>query len=150
ERRLELLSSLQAAVDPGRRRAAAITPSPAARVVVAEELERAERAVRNQKALRGTLAELRSLGRRLYPYQREGVERCLRAGRLLLADDMGLGKTTQAIATCHALFKAGRVRRGLVIVPASLKPQWLREWQDTTAVPARVVDGTPEERRRQY
>ena len=150
DRRLELLSSLQAAMDPGRRRAAAITPSPAARVVVAEELDRAERAVRNQKALRGTLAELRSLGRRLYPYQREGVERCLRAGRLLLADDMGLGKTTQAIATCHALFKAGRVRRGLVIVPASLKPQWLREWQDTTAVPARVVDGTPEERRRQY
>src|SRR5690606_40508388 len=64
----------------------------------------------------------------------------LRRGRLLLADDMGLGKTTQAIAACHALFRAGRVQRGVLVVPASLKGQWLREWQATTNVPAAVVE----------
>ena len=36
---------------------------------------------------------LRSLKRRLYPYQRDGVRRFLAAGRLVLAADMGLGKT---------------------------------------------------------
>ena len=43
-------------------------------------------------------AAFKGLKRTLYPYQREGVERFLAAGRLLLADDMGLGKTAQAIA----------------------------------------------------
>ena len=57
------------------------------------------------------LAHLRTLKRSLYPYQREGVRRFFEEERLLLADDMGLGKTTQAVAACHALFKAGRVSR---------------------------------------
>jgi hypothetical protein len=124
--------------------------SPAARALVAEEIERVERRLRNAEALRDTLAGLRTLKRRLYPYQRAGVERFLASGRLLLADDMGLGKTTQAIAACHALFAAGRVKRGLIIAPASLKPQWLREWQETTDVAATVVDGGPADRVRHY
>jgi hypothetical protein len=146
-RRRELLLSLRAVMDDRARR---VDVSPAARALVAEELDRAERRARAARSAPAALAELRSLKRRLYPYQRLGVERALEAGRLLLADDMGLGKTTQAIAACHALFRSRRVSRGLVITPASLKAQWLREWQDTTTVPARVVDGTPEERLRQY
>src|SRR6266508_3567851 len=67
------------------------------------------------------------------------VERFLSRGRLLLADDMGLGKTAQAIAACHALWHAGRVRRGLLVVPAALKPQWLREWRLFTDAPAAVI-----------
>ncbi len=90
---------------------------------------------------------LRSLNQPLYPYQRDGVERFFARGRLLLADDMGLGKTAQAIAACHALWHTGRVRRGLLVVPAALKPQWLREWRLFTDAPATVVDGTPSERR---
>jgi hypothetical protein len=85
--------------------------------------------------------------RPLYPYQRDGVERFFISGRLLLADDMGLGKTAQAIAACHALWHTSRVRRGLLVVPAALKSQWLREWQLFTDVPATVVDGTPSQRR---
>ena len=90
------------------------------------------------------------LKQRLYPYQIEGVSRFLGAGRLLLADDMGLGKTVQAIAACHALFAKGKVRRGLLIVPAALKPQWLREWQLFSDAPVAVVDGPPAERRAAY
>ena len=41
---------------------------------------------------------------------------------------MGLGKTAQAIACCDILWRTGRIRRGLIIAPASLKPQWAREW----------------------
>jgi hypothetical protein len=90
------------------------------------------------------------LTRALFPYQEAGVRRFLAAGRLLLADDMGLGKTAQAIASCHVLHQTGRVRRGLVIVPASLKAQWLREWKLFSPVPAFAVEGNPAERARQY
>jgi superfamily II DNA or RNA helicase len=92
----------------------------------------------------------RGLRRELYPYQRAGLERFLASGRLLLADDMGLGKTIQAIAAAHALFRAGRARRGLILAPASLKAQWQREWLQTTDVPVAIVEGAPPERRRAY
>src|SRR5207245_4352691 len=100
--------------------------------LLCEEKQRAARRLANQSAARSGLATLPRLRRKLYPYQREGVERFLASGRLLLADDMGLGKTAEAIAACHALFFAGRARRGLLIVPAALKPQWKREWEAMT------------------
>jgi superfamily II DNA or RNA helicase len=148
--RRELLSALTRALEPGPGDRSPLDASSAARALVLEESERALRLSKYDAEAPRTLLHLRSLERKLYPYQLEGVERFLRNGRLLLADDMGLGKTTQAIAACHALFRAGRVRRGLVIVPASLKPQWHREWQETTQVGAAVVEGTPEERARRY
>ncbi len=72
------------------------------------------------------------------------------AGRLLLADDMGLGKTAQAITCCDILKRTGRIRRGLIIAPASLKPQWAREWQLFSDLPVQVVDGSPDERQAAY
>ncbi|MGD8859475.1 MAG: SNF2-related protein [Myxococcales bacterium] len=92
---------------------------------------------------------LRSLQTPLYRYQRQGLEHFLREGQLLLADDMGLGKTAQAIAACHVLHHQGQVKRGLLIVPAPLKHQWLREWQRFTDAPAQVVEGSPAERQAQ-
>ncbi|MEO8706433.1 MAG: DEAD/DEAH box helicase, partial [Kofleriaceae bacterium] len=89
---------------------------------------------------------LGTLKLRLFPYQREGVERFLASGHLLLADDMGLGKTAQAIASCHALFATGKIRRALVVVPASLKAQWLREWRAFSDLEIAMVDGGPETR----
>lgn len=87
-----------------------------------------------------------SLNRKLFPYQQQGVRRFLERQRLLLADDMGLGKTAQAIAGCHALFETGRVKKGLLVVPAALKPQWLREWRLFSDVPVEVVEGGGKER----
>jgi len=95
-------------------------------------------------------AGFKGLKRTLYPYQRAGVERFLAVGRLLLADDMGLGKTAQAIAAADILWRTGRVRRGLVIAPASLKPQWAREWAAFSDLPAAVIDGAPAERQARY
>ena len=119
---------------------------PGARALVVEERARAERRCDAIAAAPALLAQTRTLKRKLYPYQREGVRRVLEARRLLLADDMGLGKTTQAIAVCHALFRAEEVTRGLVVVPASLKDQWLREWTATTDTPAAILEGRAEER----
>lgn len=150
-----------ALADPARRRdllralehdlkASRLVAESAARALVRDELELAERRLAAVKATPSLFAETRSLKRKLYPYQVEGVRRFLEARRLLLADDMGLGKTTQAIAACHALFRAGEVERGLIIVPASLKSQWLREWDVSTDIPAEILDGGPEDRRRQF
>ncbi len=123
---------------------------PAARALVAEELARSTRVQRGRADAPRLLRHLDSLSRKLYPYQLEGVERFITHGRLLLADDMGLGKTTQAIAACHVLQRSKKVRRGLLIVPAALKPQWVREWQATTDIAITSVDGSPEARTRVY
>ena len=95
---------------------------------------------------RGLMRELDSLARPMFPYQREGVERFLARGRLLLADDMGLGKTTQAAAAAQALFRTGLIRRGLLVVPAPLKSQWVREWNALGEAPIAIVEGAPAER----
>jgi len=123
---------------------------PAVLTVLAEERARSERWARAEATVRPAMKSLMSLKRKLYPYQREGVQRFFATGRLLLADDMGLGKTTQAIAACHGLFETRSVQRGLLIVPAALKPQWKREWEATTGVPLALVEGSPDERARIY
>ncbi|HEY6558353.1 MAG TPA: hypothetical protein VI072_13810 [Polyangiaceae bacterium] len=104
--RLEVLAALEAAVG----NKGELDASPAARATVTEELLRARRTAENAAALRTTLRHTRTLERKLYPYQTEGLTRFLESGRLLLADDIGLGKTTQAIAACHVLFESERVR----------------------------------------
>ncbi len=119
---------------------------PAIRPLLEREREGLVRRVRNAPSPREIRRHCDTLREKLFLYQREGVRRFLERGRLLLADDMGLGKTAQAIAACHVLVRSGRARRGLVIVPAPLKPQWLREWQRFSDIPLVAVDGPPDER----
>jgi superfamily II DNA or RNA helicase len=123
---------------------------PALRVLLTDERVRLKRRV-DQAPFRSELrATLKGLKQPLYPYQREGVDRFLAAGRLLLADDMGLGKTAQAIASVDILWRLGRIKRGLIIAPAALKPQWAREWARFSDLPIQVVEGSPSERRELY
>jgi SWI/SNF-related matrix-associated actin-dependent regulator of chromatin subfamily A-like protein 1 len=64
------------------------------------------------------------IARGLFPHQVEGVAFLMERRRAILADDMGLGKTRQAIvALTHTEF-AGPY---LVICPASVKRNWVRE-----------------------
>jgi superfamily II DNA or RNA helicase len=140
QQRLRLVERLIAALRDG-------TREPALHALLQQERARIAREIDAGTTRERLHDALRSLKQSLYRYQQEGVDRFLVSGRLLLADDMGLGKTAQAIAACHALWNTGRVRRGLLVVPAALKPQWLREWQLFTDVPAAVIDGTPEQRR---
>jgi hypothetical protein len=119
---------------------------------VLPQLERERAALARRWPIRGRELDrlLRGMKQPLFPYQREGVDRFLRVGRLLLADDMGLGKTAQAIASCHALFAAGKARRAVVVAPAALKPQWAREWRGFTDLALVTVEGHPDERARIY
>lgn len=148
QQRLGLVRALRGWAQAGGARELRVDP--ALEQLLADEADRLERRLDGALSPKALDAALRTLQRPLFPYQVEGVRRFLAAGRLLLADDMGLGKTAQAIAACHVLHGTGRARRGLVIVPAALKSQWLREWRLFTAVPAAVVDGAPEARARLY
>ncbi len=145
EARMRLVRALQDHVG-----AAGASADPAAVVVLAEERARLERIARLRAAAPRIEGALGRTKRRLYSYQKTGVARFFTEGRLVLADDMGLGKTTQAIAAAGALFDSGLVRRGLFVVPASLKPQWEREWHAVSDTPLRVVDGNATDRRAMY
>lgn len=84
----------------------------------------------------------RVMKRELFHYQIEGaawVASRLAAGRgAILGDEPGTGKTTQTVAVITALRKYPAV----VVCPASLKRQWLREFQLAKNPPhVAVVDG---------
>ncbi|HWX87374.1 MAG TPA: DEAD/DEAH box helicase, partial [Solirubrobacteraceae bacterium] len=68
-------------------------------------------------------AALASLGGELKPFQRAGVEYLLSQRRAFLADEQGLGKTIEALAT----IEADGAYPAIVVCPASLKLNWMRE-----------------------
>jgi SWI/SNF-related matrix-associated actin-dependent regulator of chromatin subfamily A-like protein 1 len=63
------------------------------------------------------------LGGELKPFQRAGVSYLLAQRRAFLADEQGLGKTIEALAT----LEAAEAYPAVVVCPASLKLNWLRE-----------------------
>lgn len=145
-KRLELVNALLL-IEKGQR---ANSPDPALKVFLEEEKSLLEVIIKSQIEAKELKQHLKTLKLSLYPYQRDGVTRFFETGRLLLGDDMGLGKTAQSIAISHVLVSSKRVKKVLVVVPASLKGQWLREWQVFTDIPAEIVDGRPEERKAIY
>jgi SWI/SNF-related matrix-associated actin-dependent regulator 1 of chromatin subfamily A len=58
-------------------------------------------------------------------HQKEAIEKLLKNNRFILADDMGLGKTTSVVISALET----EVKKILVICPASLKINWMREFQ---------------------
>jgi len=90
------------------------------------------------------------LGVRLHRYQEAGVRFLARAGRAFLADDMGLGKTIQAIAAALLLRGAAGARRALVVCPAALKHQWMREIERVAGERALIAEGPAAARRSVY
>ena len=96
----------------------------------------------------GTLQET-SLFERLRPYQREGASFLFHRRSALLADEMGLGKTVQAAIALDAL--KGTYRRVLLVTPASLCLNWVRElevWAPSLVV--RRVVGDAQDRQLTY
>ena len=92
--------------------------------VIREEHDEAVEAIRRSRARTGAQLEVEPrLGGELEPFQRGGVAYLLEARRAFLADEQGLGKTVQALATLEAddAFPA------VVVCPASLKLNWMRE-----------------------
>ena len=80
-----------------------------------------------------------TLGGELKPFQRAGVEYLLKQRRSFLADEQGLGKTVEALAT----IEADGAYPAIVVCPASLKLNWMREIERwLPARSAQMLDGT--------
>lgn len=58
------------------------------------------------------------------PYQKAGIQYALKRDGVLIADEMGLGKTIQAIGMINA---DASLKKIIVVCPASLKINWMRE-----------------------
>ncbi len=79
-----------------------------------------------------------TLGGELKPFQRAGVEYLLKQRRSFLADEQGLGKTVEALAT----IEADGAYPAIVVCPASLKLNWMREIERwLPARSAQMLDG---------
>ncbi len=88
--------------------------------------------------------ELAGLGGELKPFQRAGVVYLLSQRRAFLADEQGLGKTIEALAT----LEADAAYPAIVVCPASLKLNWLREiarWLPHRSAQALAGNGRGEE-----
>jgi SWI/SNF-related matrix-associated actin-dependent regulator of chromatin subfamily A-like protein 1 len=83
--------------------------------------------------------EVPVLGGELKPFQRAGVQYLLKQRRSFLADEQGLGKTVEALAA----IEADGAYPAIVVCPASLKLNWMREierWLPTRS--AQMLDGS--------
>ncbi|OYU42372.1 MAG: DNA helicase, partial [Burkholderiales bacterium PBB4] len=58
----------------------------------------------------------------------------------LLADDVGLGKTVEAGLILAELVRKRRIRRVLILTPASLRTQWQQEMEDKFSLGFDIVD----------
>ena len=83
-------------------------------------------------------------------YQLQPLLQALRMPRvnLLIADDVGLGKTIEAGLILTELLLRRRIRRVLVLTPASLRAQWRDELLDKFALRFEIVDRAATERLR--
>nr|WP_313731955.1 SNF2-related protein [Cohnella nanjingensis] len=72
------------------------------------------------------------------PHQTETALRVLHVmrGRAILADEVGLGKTIEAGLVLKEYLVRGLVKRVLILVPASLVLQWVRELNSKFGIPA--------------
>lgn len=72
----------------------------------------------------------------LYEYQRYGVQYILDHKRVIIGDEQGVGKTAQAIA---ALYASGEYP-ALIICPATIKENWVREIEMWTGKRSMVLN----------
>jgi SWI/SNF-related matrix-associated actin-dependent regulator of chromatin subfamily A-like protein 1 len=90
---------------------------------IREEHARAAGLVALSAATDAPLEEVPELAGELKPFQRAAVGYALAQRRAFLADEQGLGKTIEALAA----LEAGGSYPAVVVCPASLKLNWLRE-----------------------
>jgi SNF2 family DNA or RNA helicase len=83
-----------------------------------------------------------------FPYQVKGIAFLMPRDAALLADEMGLGKTIQVLVALRLLFRAGMVRRALIVCPKPLVLNWSRELRTWAPdLPFEVVSGDNDVRR---
>jgi SNF2 family DNA or RNA helicase len=89
-------------------------------------------------------------GVNLYPFQKVAAEYLEQSNRALLAMDMGLGKTITALAATSNLLESKKVKKPLIICPATLKFNWAIEIAKFTNYSYTMIDGDAKSRQKKY
>jgi DNA excision repair protein ERCC-6 len=83
--------------------------------------------------LDGGLAVPARVHERLFKYQRTGIRWLWELHQQnvggIIADEMGLGKTVQIVSFLAALHRSNKLRASVIVCPASVMHQWLREFR---------------------
>lgn len=87
---------------------------------------------------------------KLYPFQRVGAKYLEESKRALLAMDMGLGKTIMALSAASNLLLQNKIKKPLIICPASLKFNWAIEIAKFTNYSYTMINGDAKQRQKQY
>jgi SWI/SNF-related matrix-associated actin-dependent regulator 1 of chromatin subfamily A len=69
------------------------------------------------------------------PFQKAGIEFCIKQKNVLLADEMGLGKTIQAIGIIN---NVSDIKKVLVVCTATLKRNWFEELKKWLIKPLKI------------
>jgi len=85
-----------------------------------------------------------------YNFQKVAAEFLINVEKGLAALDMGLGKTLTALMAALKLIKEKKVKKILVICPASLKYNWALEIAKFTDCTYHVIEGNAKKRSTQY
>lgn len=93
--------------------------------------------------------DLKYMKATLRSYQTFGVKYAIHQKRTLLGDEMGLGKTIQAIASIAALKAQGK-HHFMVVCPASVLINWVREIEKHSTLGVTKVHGGDEESLRHW
>ena len=72
-----------------------------------------------------------------FGHQKEAITKLVSNKKYILADDMGLGKTSSAVMASINL----KLKKVLIICPASLKVNWKREIENYSDGPIGIVEG---------
>lgn len=92
------------------------------------------------EAIRAFELDIRGLTESLRGYQHFGARFALVQKKVLIGDEMGLGKTFEALAALGHLASKGS-RHALVVCPAAVVTNWMREVQSKTTLSAHRLHG---------
>ena len=112
--------------DPEKARRLESYADPAARAQLGLLSDASAAAMAASRAASATIEVPTPPGLSLLPYQRAGVSYAMSRRDTLIADEMGLGKTIQAIGVANCM---KGLERALIVCPASLRLNWVREWK---------------------
>lgn len=102
-----------------------LTITPEAKAILGSDLYQAELSIRGSRALDADVDVPVPDGLSYFPFQKAGVKYALSRKDTLIGCEMGVGKTIQAIGVSNADSLCHRV---LIVCPAFLKDNWLKEW----------------------
>lgn len=85
-----------------------------------------------------------------YPFQEMGARFLMSEEKAIVGDEVGLGKTPQSLTAANELLQEKLVDKILLIMPASLKYQWLSEIEKFTIYSGIIVEGTKKQREKMY